>query len=135
MKDYYPNHPSENRRLPDGLYDAEVRQVSTGEYRSDQLYVRIILWLPAAECCIASNIYCPQDRPTRSHQRLWFFSQCVGVDANEALDAPHLFEGRTLRLQLKQNDAKISGVRRVYSDVALFLPSLQDAVAAQPVHS
>ena len=113
--------PWDNPVLPEGVHNAVVKSVMTGRYGTqDDPFVQIRFWLVDAGQHLLTNLFFPKDAMQRSQRRLWHFTRTVGLQPADVAKSPGLFEGRNLRLDLREYD----GTRGSYSDVFEFLPAL-----------
>jgi hypothetical protein len=121
--------PWHNPVLPEGIYDAEIRSVTQATYGSHHYpVVQIRLWLPQCGQCILTNLFFPSGASVKSQQRLWYFTNMVGLQPNDIVEDRKSFEGKLLRVELRT--ACPHGTS--YSDVHRFLPAVQVAPSACP---
>lgn len=125
-----PQHPSDNPSLPDGVYDATIKQIVHGEYGSDGHFVRFLFWLPDQGKCLVTNFYFPNGQSIKTQQRLWNLCSMVGLELVDVLEEPKRFEDRRLKIKTRKVEPTDSHSSRSYSDVALFLPAqIEDPVS------
>ncbi len=46
MIHFIPTHPSQNRHIDEGVYDAEIREVEERVYNIDSHLIYALFWLP-----------------------------------------------------------------------------------------
>lgn len=113
--------PWDNPVLPESVYDAEIRSVTQGTYgNEDYPVVQIRFWLPEVGQHLLTNLYFPASSLVKSKQRLWHFTNMVGLQPIDIVEEPTSFESRRIRLDLRTASSR--GTR--YSDVHEFLPAL-----------
>ncbi len=121
--------PWHNPVLSKGVYDAQIRSVTQSTYGTqDYPIVQIRFWLPTAGQHLLTNLYFPASSLVKSQQRLWHFTNMVGLQPNDIVEDPTSFEGKSLRLDVRTASRKGT----TYSDVHEFLPALQVAASACP---
>ena len=120
-----PIHPAQNPLITDGVYDAVVESVTTGECNDGtRTYVKILLWLPGAKKYLVTNVYFDHERAYQpSAGRLWRFCWAVGLEMADVCEYPEEFQGLPLQIEVERADPAYSGQKDEYSDVRLFLPA------------
>ncbi len=124
MMQFIPTHPSQNRHIDEGVYDAEIREVEERVYNIDSHVIRVLLWLPDQGIHLTTCFYFPSGYSIRSQQRMWHMCQAVGLELHQVIDEAEQFTGRLLRIKIYSVTPE-SGRR--YSDVELFLPAIRNA--------
>ncbi len=125
MMQFIPTHPSENPHLADdGVYTAEIREITERIYNIDSHLIYALFWLPDVEKHLCTCFFFPGGFSIKSQQRLWHMCQAVGLELHQVIDEPEQFTDRLLRIKIYS--VKPESGRR-YSDVELFLP-------ASPIH-
>ena len=128
MQNEIPRHPSGNPSLPAGIYPVVIRQLVHGEYAGHGHYIRIVLWMPEEMTHFVSNLYLPGEYSRKAHERLGMFCRSVGLLPGHLLDKPkNKFVGRWLRIKIRRYLSQNGLEERQYSDVELFLPTVDDA--------
>ncbi len=123
MMHFIPTHPSHNKHLDDGVYDAEIREIQERIYNIDSHLIHLLLWLPEEGVHFSTRFYFPQGYSIRSQQRLGFLCRAVGLELFQVIDEAEKFTGR--RLRIKIYSVNHDGV--IHSDVELFLPAIRNA--------
>ena len=124
MMQFIPTHPSQNKHLDDGVYDAEIREIEERIYNLDSHLIHLLAWLPEENLHLCTTFYFPNGYSVRSQQRLWHLCQSVGLELHQVIDEPEQFTDRLLRIKIYS--VKPESGRR-YSDVEMFLPVIRNA--------
>ena len=124
MMHFIPTHPSQNRHIDEGVYDAEIREITESVYDIDSHLIHLLLWLPEEDLHICTNFYFPHGYSIRSQQRMWHMCQAVGLELHQVIDEAEQFTGR--RLRIKIYSVNQDGV--MHSDVELFLAQAQQQI-------
>jgi len=131
---FIPTHPSQNKHLDEGVYNAKIRDVEERIYDIDSHVIHLLLWLSEEGVHICTNFYFPHGYSIRSQQRMWHMCQAVGLELFQVIDEPEQFTDRQLRTKIYSVNQ--DGV--MHSDVELFLPQAQqqiDVANAAMAHS
>ena len=124
MMQFIPTHPSQNRHIDEGVYDAEIREIQERIYNLDSHLIHLLVWLPEEGHHYCTTFYFPNGCSVRSQQRLWHLCRAVDLELHQVIDEPEQFTGKSLRIKTYSVSPK-SGRR--YSDVELFLPAIRNA--------
>ena len=127
MMHFIPTHPSQNRHIDEGVYDAEIRDIEERIYDIDSHLIHLLLGLPEEGVHLCTNFYFPNGFSIRSQQRLGFLCRAVGLELHQVIDEEEQFTGTSLRIKTYSVNPE-SGRR--YSDVELFLPQAAQQIEA-----
>ena len=136
IADQIPSHPANNPNLEEGIYNAIIKQVSTGTYGDNQSpYAKVVFWLKEQDCFFVTHFYFPGNNAPGSKARLWYFSQSVGLDTQDVVKNPELFVDLPVRIEVCRVTPEDALFSAPYSDVLRFLPAhknQQDILSAGP---
>ena len=127
MEQSIPRHIEDNPSLPDGLYDALVRDIRLRR-SSSETEICLLLWLPDQLTNMVTCLRAPKRSYNRQDQRrLMDFCSAINVAARLVLDSPAQVKGRWLRIKTKRSYHDADGTTHWYSDVVGCLPYGTDA--------
>ena len=125
MMHFIPIHPSANPHLADdGVYTAEIREITERIYNIDSHLIYALFWLPDVKKHLCTCFFFPGGFSIKSQQRLGFLCRAVGLELHQVIDDPEQFTGRSLRIKIYSVTPEAG---RRYSDVELFLPAIRNA--------
>ena len=117
----------DNPSLPDGLYDALVRDILFRR-SSRETQILLLFYLPDQQMHLVTRLralkssYNQQD-----HRRLVDFCSAINVDIRHLLNTPRHANGRRLRVKTKRSYYDADGTTHWYSDIVAFMPFGTDA--------
>ena len=122
-----PRNIEENRSLPDGQYDALIRDIRLRRSSHDtQILVRF--YLPDQQMHLIARLRAPKRSYNgQDHRRLMDFCTAINVDFRHLLNTPAKVNGRRLRVRTKRSYYDADGTTHWYSDIVAFLPFGTDA--------
>ncbi len=122
-----PRQIEDNRSLPDGQYDAVIRDISLRR-SSRETQIALLFYLPDQQMHLATGLRAPRRSYNRQdHQRLTDFCSAINVDLRHLLNTPAKVKSRRLRVRTKRSYYDADGITHWYSDIVGFLPYGTDA--------
>ncbi len=121
MQQSMPRNTEDNPSLPDGLYDAIIRDISLRR-SSRETQISLLFYLPEQQM----HLVCRLRAPKRSfngqdHRRLVDFCAAINVDIRHFLSVPAKVKGRRLRVKTERHYLDVDSNIRWYSDIVGFM--------------
>ncbi len=117
----------ENPALPDGLYDALIRDIRLRRSSRDT-QISLLFYLPDQQM----HLVCGLRAPKRSFngqdlRRLMEFCSAINVDIPHLFNTPAKVKGRQLRVKTERSYCDSDGTTHWYSDIESFTSFGNDA--------
>ncbi len=117
----------DNPSLPDGLYDALIRDIRL-QRSSGETQLLLLFYLPDQQMHLVTRLRAPtRSYNGQEHRRLMDFCSAINVDIRHLLKTPRHAKGRQLRVKTKRSYYDADGTTHWYSDIVGFLPYGTDA--------
>ena len=127
MEQPAPRHIDENPSLPDGLYDALIRDIRL-QRSSRETQIWMLFYLPEQQMHLVTRFRASKKSYNRQHhQRLMDFCSAINVDIRHVLNTPAKVKGRRLRVKTERSYYDADGTTHWYSDIVAFMPFETDA--------
>ncbi len=127
MEQSIPRRIEENQSLPDGQYDALIRDIRLRR-SSRETQILLLFHLPDQQMHLLTRLRAPKKSYNwQDHRRLMDFCAAINVDARLVLGRPAQAKGRRLRIKTKRSYHDVDGTTHWYSDIVGFLPYGTDA--------
>ncbi len=127
MEQPAPRHIEENPSLPDGQYDALIRDIRL-QRSSHDTQILVILYLPEQQMHLFARLRATKRSYNgQDHRRLMDFCAAINVDIRHLLNTPARAKGSRLRIKTKRSHHDANGTTHWFSDIVGFMPSGADA--------
>ncbi len=111
----------ENPALPDGLYDALIRDIRLRR-SSRETQIWMLFYLPEQQMHLVTRFRASKKSYNRQHhQRLMDFCSAINVDIHHLLNTPRHAKGRQLRVKTRRSYYDADGTTHWYSEVVGFM--------------
>ena len=122
MEQSIPRRIEENSSLPDGQYDALVRDIHL-QQSSRETQIHLLCYLPDQQMHLVTGLRVPKRSYNRQdHRRLMEFCSAINVDIRHLLNTPAKVKGRRLRVRTKRSYYDSDGTTHWFSDIVGFMP-------------
>ena len=122
MEQSIPRRIEENRSLPDGQYDALIRDIRLSRSSRDT-QILLLFYLPDQQMFMVARFRASQRTYNQQdHRRLMDFCSAINVDARLLLGTPAKVKGRRLRVRTKRSYCDVDGTTHWYSEIVGFMP-------------
>ena len=122
MEQSIPRHIEDNSSLPDGQYDALIRDIRLRR-SSRETQILLLFYLPDQQMHLVTSLRAPKRSYNRQDQRrLMSFCAAINVDIRQFLNTPAKVKGSRLRIKTKRSYYDADGTTHWYSDVVGFMP-------------
>ena len=122
MQQSIPRRIENNPSLPDGLYDALIRDIRLRRLSRDT-QILLLCYLPEQQMHLVTRLRAPRTCYNgQDHRRLMDFCAAINVDIRHLLDTPAKVKGRRLRVKTKRSYYDSDGTTHWYSDIVGFMP-------------
>ncbi len=122
MKPSTPRQIEDNPSLPDGQYDALIRDIRL-QRSSRETQILLLVYLPEQQMHLVPRLRAPQRSYNRQdHRRLTEFCSAINVDIRHLLKRPARVKGSGLRVRTKRSYYDSDGTTHWYSDIVGFIP-------------
>ena len=127
MEQSIPLNTEGNPSLPDGQYDAVVRDIRLRR-SSQETQILLLFYLPDQQMHLVTSLRVPRRCFNgQDHRRLMDFCSALNVDIRHLLNTPAKAKDRRLRVRTKRSCHDVDGTTRWHSDIVGFLPFGTDA--------
>ncbi len=122
-----PRPIEDNPSLPDGQYDALVRDIRLRP-SSRETQISLLFYLTDQQMHLITGLRAPKKSYNwQDHRRLMDFCSAINVDIRHVLKTPRHAKGRQLRVKTKRSYYDADGTTHWYSEVVGCLPYGTDA--------
>ena len=129
MEQPAPRRIEENPPLPDGQYDALIRDISLRR-SSRETQILLLFYLPDQQMHLVTSLRAPKRSYNgQDHRWLMDFCSAIHVAIRHLLSTPGRVKGRRLRVKTKRSYYDSDGTTHWYSDVVGFMPVATDEQA------
>lgn len=127
MEQSIPRRIEENQSLPDGQYDALIRDIRLRRSSHDT-QILLLFYLPEQQMHLVTSLRIPERSYNgQDHRRLVEFCSAINVDIRHVLNTPAKVKSRRLRVKTKRSYYDADGTTHWYSDIVAFMPLGTDA--------
>ena len=127
MQPRIPQHPAHNPALPDGQYDALIRDIRLRR-SSRETQILLLFYLPDQQLHLFARLRVPKRSYNgQDHRRFMDLCAAINVDVRHLLGTPAKVKGRRLRIKTKRSHHDANGTTHWFSDIVGFMPSGADA--------
>ncbi len=127
MQQSTPRRIEDNPSLPDGQYDALIRDIRLRR-SSRETQILLLFYLPDQQMHLVTRLREPKTSYNQQdHRRLMEFCSAINVDMRHLLNTPAKAKGRRLRVRTKRSYYDSDGTTHWFSDIVGFLPYGTDA--------
>jgi len=122
MKPSTPRRIEDNPSLPDGQYDALIRDIRLQQSSHDTQFL-LLFYLPEQQLHLITRLQASKRSYNgQNHRRLMDFCSAINVDVRLLLGTPAKVNGRRLRVKTKRSYCDSDGTTHWYSDIVGFMP-------------
>ncbi len=122
MEQSIPRIIEDNPPLPDGQYDALIRDIRL-QRSSRETQILLLLYLPDQQMFMVARFRAPtKSYNGQDHRHLMDFCSAINADIRHVLNTPAKVKGRRLRVKTKRSYHDVDGTTHWYSDVVGFMP-------------
>ena len=122
-----PRRIEDNPALPDGQYDALIRDIHLLRSSHDT-QILLLVYLPEQHTHLVARFRAPNKSYNgEDHRRLMDFCAAINVDIRHLLKTPAKVKGRRLRIKTNRSYYDVDSNIHWYSDIVGFLPFGTDA--------
>ncbi len=122
MEQSIPRRIEDNPSLPDGQYDALIRDIRLRP-SSHETQILLLCYLPEQQMHLITRLRAPKRSYNgQDHRRLVEFCSVVNVDIRHLLKMPAKVKRRRLRIKTKRSYYDSDGTTHWYSDIVGFMP-------------
>jgi len=122
MEQSIPRNIEDNPALPDGQYDALIRDIRLRR-SSRETQISLLFHLPDQQMYLVCGLRVPKRSYNgQDHRWLMDFCSAIKVDIRHLLNTPAKVKGRRLRVKTKRSYYDADGTTHWYSEVVGVMP-------------